>query len=242
MFVNYVNYDRLLEWGWFPQHGCVSLHIGDCRNRFRFEWYLFRWACALHLQLADHALGESSLKLNIGIPLLGDFWYTIDRCAPLIRLLGLDFKDGKLSLDCRREVGFVVEENGLFVYLWRNSDDWRHPGSVHIWHPLTWLLGKEERLTTEQTQAVRVVNFPEGRYQVLVSQWQVIWRHNRWPWSERREWRSQVEVLGGDCVPAPGGQDVYTHCTNASTIEDALANFVACVKRQRGEESIHNSV
>lgn len=215
------------------------------KNCFRLEWYRDPWACALEAELSGGNDG-AEVKLHVGLPLVGSLRFSVERWPWLIRLLGLQKAEGKDYQDCQKQIGFAVQRNGLFLYLWRNYDDWRHPHAVRILHPIEWLLGPQRRTETEPTMAYRVAKLPEGSYEVLVSRWDVTWRRKRFPWLKRVVQRAQVEVLHDTCIPIPGKGDnghdladdgIFTHLMEAGDVDEALTRFVDGILATRAERA-----
>ena len=205
---------------------------GNCLG---LEWAWGRRRLAALITLDDE--GENHLRVRLSLPYILTVYVLLKRCNWLIRLLGLKWERGVSRIgDCRREIGFVVMDNALWIYPWIDSDtssDW------WVIHPLDFLFGKKRYSKENLTEGSAFVMLPEGAYPAWVQLYTAIWKRPRWPWP-RLVPRANVAVTGGVPIPGKGenGWDmeddaIHDATIPAATTAEAVEMFAEIVWRER---------
>lgn len=205
---------------------------GNCLG---LEWAWGRRRLGAMIALDDE--GETHLMVSVSLPYILTFYLLLEKCNWIIRLAGLKWQREVSNVgDCRREIGFNVMDNALWIYPWVNSDT-----SMDYWviRPLDFLFGRQRHSREGLREESALVTLPEGAYPARVKLYTAVWKRPRWPWAKRVS-RAEVEVEGGVPIAGKGenGWDMEDDAIEemtmpAATAAEAVARFAEIVWHSR---------
>lgn len=174
-------------------------------------------------QLADHAV-----QVMIAIPFLFQLFVSIERFRWLIRLLGLEWKSGESSWgDSRREVGFRIFDQALWLYPWIDSDS---NSNWICFRPVDIIFGRQKYSETGKRKFKAYISLPEGEYPATIQLYTAIWKRERWPKTSKRS-ACDVDVDGG--IPIPYDDAIFSISSRAETLPEAKLAMRDAVMRHR---------
>jgi len=225
--------------------GRYWLHLGNNHKIINFEWAFKLWTFGIRLGL--NTRDERGISLYIGIPLIGNFYFTFerllpDKLTPSVYVKRFSKPGEMWNMPIGREIGISIFDSKIWVSLWSNPMEWNNK-DPWWWEftidPVRLIFGQIKY--SEKTLSIKsvIVPMPEGDYEGNVRIFESTWKRTRWPFA-KRQIRSKIEIKNGIPVPGKGttaynldDDKVFSNTSSKKTVREAIDNLIISIIKTR---------